>query len=518
MDIATVSKPSNWPQNNREINLENIYNCFQLFLKEPNYKNKELLFSLLNVTDINSINEMGLVHICDYEIALINELYLLATMHNCVSLKSYLYGHIARYTQLHKMLYNMNAFIGSDVGVEIKEYFWLTIQLKLFYACYADFNRRKDRNFADSIIDTIKDVFYKTSDNKIKADICYGYNMLLYDLSFVDSNVLCPYLKFDRLELKRLFELSADLNKSLHNNITERPLKGIIKLSLRQWVLKSRNNYDMAFLYKSISVKNALKAFQNHQVWMSKTQKLNDKREQKTVRELFNKKTWLSYDWAKKVNIDELNDCYVCSFTKIMPDEKMRKKYGDTTLGYKTDRIADIISPIVLRNKIPMFDSVACYDVLYDKEKFKEEINFLCQVINLYDLNDEQKSSFFNEIMQYWYFSIKDKKWESEQERRYQLFIFDYKEYIDLDIENDFLKIKSSLYLYPDFILTDNGAIKSRIKFNLESKRNALASRKYAYCETCCQADFTEGCKSSISYKKCPICGSEKITIRKSAD
>lgn len=511
MDIETVSKPSNWPQNNRESNLENIYNFFQVFLKEPNYKNKELLFALLNVTDINSINELGAVHICDYETALINELYLQATVHNCVSLKAYLYGHIARYTRLHKMLCNMNVFTGTNVGFEIKEYLGLTIQLKLFYACYADFNSRKDRCFSDSIIDTVKTIFYNTSDRQTKDEICYGYNMLIYDLSFVDSTVLCPYLKFDRLELTRLFELSAYLNKSLNNDINQRPLKGIIKLSLRQWVLKSRNNYEITLLYKSISAKNALKAFHNHQVWMSQTQKLNDKREQKAVKELFSKKAWLNYNWAKKVNIRELDDCFVCSFTKIQPDEKMQKKYGSTILGYKTDRIADVLAPIVVKNKIPMFDSVACYDILYDKEKFKNEINFLCQLIDLYDLNDSQKLSFFDEILEYWYLSFKDKKWESEQERRYQLFIFDYKEYADLVIENDFLKIKSSLYLYPDFILTDNEAIRSKIKLYLANKRKAIALREYVYCEDCCQVDFTAGCYSSTFYKKCPVCGSNRL-------
>ncbi len=506
MDITTVSKPSNWPQNNRESNLESIYNCFHAFLNDPNYKNKELLFALLNVTDINSINELGLVHICDYEIALINELYLQATVHNCVSLKAYLYGHIARYTRLHKMFYNMNIFTGAYVDFEIKEYLGLTVQLKLFYACYADFNSRKDRCFADSIIDTVKTIFCNTSDSQIKDEICYGYNMLIYDLSFVDSIVLCPYLKFDRPELKRLFELSAYLNKALHNDISQRPLKGIIKLSLKQWVLKSRNNYDMGLLYKSISVQNSLKAFHNHQVWMSKTQKLNDKREQKAVKELFSKKNWLNYSWAKKVSIRELNNCFVCSFTKIKPDKKMKNKYGGITYGYKTDRIADILAPIVIKNTIPMFDLVACYDILYDKEEFKDEINFLCQLIDLYDLNDTQKLSFFDKIMEYWYFSFKDKKWESEQERRYQLFIFDHTEYADLVIENDFLKIKSSLYLYPDFILTDNDMIKSRIKFNLDTKRKATALREYVYCENCCQSNFAES-----FYKKCPICGSNKL-------
>lgn len=517
MDIEKVGKPNNWPQNNREMNLENIYTFFQKFIKSPNYENKELLFALLDTTDINSINEMGVVHICDYEIALINQLYMLATLHNCVALKSYLYGHIARYTQMHKMLYNMNSFMGTDIDFEIKEYFGLTIQLKLFYVCYADFNRRKDRCFADSIVDTVKIAFNNTLDTKTKEEICYGYNMLIYDLSFVDSTVLCPYLKFDRLELKRLFELSAYLNKTLKHDISQRPLKGIIKLSLRQWILKSRNNYEMTLLYKAISINNSLKSFQNHQVWMSKTQKLNDKREQKAVRELFSKKAWIKYDWAKKVNIRELNDCFVCSFTKNKPDEKMKKKYGSNTFGYKTDRIADILSPITIKNNIPIFDLVACFDILYSEKVFKDEVNFLCEIINLYDLDDTQKANFFDELMEYWYFSYKDKKWKDEQERRYQLFVFDYKDYVDLTIEDNFLKIKSSLYLYPDFVLTDNEVIKTKINIHLKEKLQAVASRDYIFCENCGQSDFTEGCMRSNSYKKCSICGSTKLSVKKPA-
>lgn len=510
MEMSLVEKPVDWPQNNRERNLENIYSSFQVFLKEPSYKNKELLFALLNVTDINSINEMGIVHICDYEIALINELYFLATVHNCVSLKAYLYGHIARYTRLHKMLYNMNILTGADNSFEIKEYSYLTVQLKLFYFCYADFNLKKNRTFVDSIIDTTKAVFNNAAELKSKELICYGYNMMVHDLGFADSKVLCPYLKFDRLEIKRIFELSSWLNKSLNHTIVQRPLKGIIKLSLRQWILRSRNNYETTFLYKSISINNLLKSLANHQVWMSETQKLNDKREQKAVKEIFSQKNWMLYNWSKKIDIRELNDSFVCSFTKIKPNEQMKKKYGSNVLGYKTDRIADLLAPIIVKHKIPMFDLVACYDVLYDKEEFKDEINYLCQIIDLYDLDDTQKTSFFDELMEYWYFSFKDKKWESEQERRYQLFVFDHKECADLVIENGFLKIMSSLYLYPDFILTDNETIKSKIKFNLGSKRKAIASREYVYCEDCCQSDFTEGCGASF-YNKCPVCGSDRL-------
>ncbi len=72
----------------------------------------------------------------------------------------------------------------------------------------------------------------------------------------------------------------------------------------------------------------------------------------------------------------------------------MLKKYGGTTFGFKTDRIADILAPIVVLNKTPMFDYVACYDILYSNEEFKNEINYLCEIIDLYNLKDEQKSIF----------------------------------------------------------------------------------------------------------------------------
>ena len=107
MEIFKSTKPADWPCNNREAKLETIYKLVDQFRKEPNYKNKELLFAAIDATDINEINELGRVRLCDYEIALINELSLAALLMNCYSLKVYLYGHIARYARMHKMLLNI---------------------------------------------------------------------------------------------------------------------------------------------------------------------------------------------------------------------------------------------------------------------------------------------------------------------------------------------------------------------------------------------------------------------------
>lgn len=110
----------------------------------------------------------------------------------------------------------------------------------------------------------------------------------------------------------------------------------------------------------------------------------------------------------------------------------MQKKYGSNTFGYKSDRIANLLSPITMyKQKVPMFDQVAFYDVIYSEDEAKKEINYLCKIIEMFSLTDEEKTCFCEEILEYWYLSFKDKKWEYESERRYQLFVFDYKDYID---------------------------------------------------------------------------------------
>lgn len=519
MEYLTVEKPSDWGKNNREINLDIIYDQVQKFMDNPTYVNKELLFSALNATDMNEINELGEVHICDYEIALMNALYEAAICLNCSSLKSYLYGHISRYTRLHRMFRNMtNAILGESEPFVINEYLGLVAPLKLFYVCYADYDSRKSRPFADSIVDTVKSIFNGVQDLEMQQDYLVAYNLMLQDLGYTNSNQVFSFACFNRNELKKLFELSAFLNKKLGEKVTKRPLKGVIKLSLSQWILKSRNDYDTDRLYKAISVANSMKALSNHEVWMSKTTKLNDKREQKVIKGLFSNKTWLKYDWAKKVNIRELKSSFVCSFSKDLPSEKMQKRYGGVIFGYKSDRIIDILTPVemltVKGQNIPRFAQVAFYDIIYDETTAREELNYICELIDAYDMTTNEKTAFLDELLEYWYLSFKDSKWSDEKERRYQLFVFE-DEYYDLLIENDFLKIKSTLYLYPDFIISNNDTIRNKGKYRRLEKLSATASKNYIFCENCFQADFSAGNYDSLSYKNCPICGSSQLTHKK---
>ena len=49
-------------------------------------------------------------------------------------------------------------------------------------------------------------------------------------------------------------------------------------------------------------------------------------------------------------------------------------------------------------------------------------MEYLFDVINMFDMNDAEKKQFLQEILQYWILSVKDYKWHEEKERRYVLF------------------------------------------------------------------------------------------------
>lgn len=109
---------------------------------------------------------------------------------------------------------------------------------------------------------------------------------------------------------------------------------------------------------------------------------------------MFAQKSWLKYDWARKIKIDELKNSFVCSFSTVAPADKMKKKYGSVILGYKSDRIASLLAPTLKLRTRPFFNQVSWYNVVYSRDVAKNEINFLCEIINEFDLSDEEKASF----------------------------------------------------------------------------------------------------------------------------
>lgn len=194
-------------------------------------------------------------------------------------------------------------------------------------------------------------------------------------------------------------------------------------------------------------------------------------------------------------------------------------------MGYKNDRIVDLIGPIGLYTltkradadvdlpdtiKRPYISQVITFDVLYDIEEAKDELQYLFRVIDMFDLSDNDKKMFLQEILQYWILSVKDSKWKTERERRYVIFLYDDYEYVETELDDIFLKVKTSLFITPDFIIGNNPS-RGEIMRQLESKRKALFSKEYLFCESCLMQDHDVAIYKKP--EKCPICGSKNVRI-----
>lgn len=150
--------------------------------------------------------------------------------------------------------------------------------------------------------------------------------------------------------------------------------------------------------------------------------------------------------------------------------------------------------------------------MIYDREEAKTEIEFLCSIIDCFDMEDNDKKSFLEEILQYWILSVKDPKWSHERERRYVLFLYDNYEYIEIDTnDSNFLKMKTSLFIEPDFVLGKN-PVKAYIRDLVDEKRLSISTKQYMFCRECLNRDF-DIVAGINNVDVCPLCGSKNITI-----
>jgi hypothetical protein len=144
----------------------------------------------------------------------------------------------------------------------------------------------------------------------------------------------------------------------------------------------------------------------------------------------------------------------------------------------------------------------------------KDEINYLCSIIDLFNVDEGVKKEFLNIIIQYWPYSVKDKRWEYEKERRYEIILFDDYEYLDQKIEDGFLKQKTTLLKYPDLALK-NHMYHSVIKYNRMEKLNSLAVKDYVFCRSCLNSDFDSVMGYEEGKNNCIVCGSSKLILQK---
>ena len=83
--------------------------------------------------------------------------------------------------------------------------------------------------------------------------------------------------------------------------------------------------------------------------------------------------------------------------------------------------------------------------------------------------------------------------------------------YISHKNDNNYLKMKTSLFIEPDFVLGKN-PVKSYIRLLVDEKRYSISTKQYMFCGECLNRDF-DVVTGITPVDTCPLCGSKNIWI-----
>lgn len=412
-----AKKPEKWPANAREQILDTLCKCVEKFEKNPSYETREILLSLTCEHDLNLNDNLGVVRVTEYEVEILNFLYLMGTVYQISSLKTYIYNIIMQVTRLQKITSWLKPVInyeGKDTYRIIPYEQGLMFPLRSYHIVYQKFIIEKDKSFAEQLIETVEETL-KSCQTEGEVDVLtHSYTSMLLDISNMHGSKREKLWEFTREELYKLLAIEAKLLRMNKQAANIRPVKGVLMIMISNFILKSRNGYNNDYICKYLPIEVAKSSISNHQIWMKKTELLNDEREQKVIPELFEDRSWIHYDWIKDIDFSETRNYYVSCFSKAINSSHMQDGYGECLYGYKNDRIVDLIGPIGLYRftkksdddadlsdtmRRPYIAQVITFDVLYDIEEAKTELQYLFSVIDMFDLSDNNKRIFLQEIL-----------------------------------------------------------------------------------------------------------------------
>ena len=428
-------KPKDWPINDRERFLDEIVRLLRSYNAHPSYITKDALVDLSCNYDYRQKPILGMCRVTDYEVMLINSIYMEASHYFFWFLKSRLYEIVADVALTEKFRYMGEAMIqGSKTKrfEPIGAYRRLVKQLWLFYFAYQEYIFCKGGRLSKYLIRNVRYLYECDSLKERMREIAITFSLMLTDISFMRGTPNEREIQFDRKELASLFSEESKLIALSGLSPVVSPLLGILNVQISNYILRSRNGYHDGVSYKCIHTTDAKKSWGNGQLWIRKTELLNDGRESACLRELLGELSKMDYVWLKKIALKPTRRYWVSSFTKRLPSEEFKNGYGHAVYGFKGDRAAELIAPLMKRHWVRsdgndsyddyVLSQVVCMDVIYDKVKAKSELKFLCSIVDQFKMSVAEKQTFLEEILQYWMLSVKDPKWKEENERRYVLF------------------------------------------------------------------------------------------------
>lgn len=74
-------------------------------------------------------------------------------------------------------------------------------------------------------------------------------------------------------------------------------------------------------------------------------------------------------------------------------------------------------------------------------------------IIDGFNVNDDEKIEFLEVIFFYWKYLFKDFRWKEENERRYEILFFEFYNYFEILVVDNFFKIKIILFNYFDIVI-----------------------------------------------------------------
>ena len=516
-----LEKPKDWPVNERERFFDEVIRLLCAYIAHPSYKAKDALVNLACNYDYYQKPMLGFHRVTDYEVMLVNRIYLQASHYFLGFLKSRLYEIVADVALTEKnvqMGWSMISGQGPRRFEHIKVYTRLVKPLQLFYFGYQEYICCKGGPLSKYLISNVRNLYECDSLKEHMLAIAMCFSMMLFDLSIMRGTPNEREIHFNRKELAALFAEESKLIALSGLSPADRPFRGVLNIQISNFILLSRDGYHDGMSYKCIHTDDAKKSWENGQLWMRRTELLNDDREGTCLRELVDELPKMGYAWLKRFDLKPTRRYWVSSFTKNLPTATFTKDYGHAVYGFKGDRPAELIAPLMKRHWVRSdgndsyddyaLSQVVCMDVLYDKAKARSELRFLCSVVDRFKMSVKEKQSFLEEIMQYWMLSVKDRKWKDENERRYVLFDHFGDEYLDVESDEKFLKLKTDLLRAPDFIVLPH-PLKAKL-FRYIGDKIAKELGQCMYCEDCLNRDYYVA-TSEQEDCKCSICGSRRL-------
>lgn len=515
-------KPKDWPANDRERFLDVVVRLLKDFVSHPSYKTKDAIVAISCNYDYHQKLMLGMCRVTDYEVMLVNSIYKAAHHYFLFFLQARLYEIVADVAWAENCAWKCSAMLPGRAPMifrPIEAYTKLEKPLRLFYFAYQEYVCCKGGNLASYLIKGVRYLYECKLSRERMVEIAMAFSMMLMDLSIMRGSPNEREIHFTRKELSALFLEEANLITRSGCAPENSPFRGVLMVQISSFLLRSRTGYHDGVSYKCIHTEDARKSWQNGQLWMKRIKLLNDDREGACLRELISELPKLGCAWLRSFSFKPTRRYWVSSFTKVCPEEGFKKKYGHAVYGYKGDRAAEFIAPLMKRHWVRSdgcasyddyaLSQVVCLDVLYDKRKAKSELKFLCSIIDNFKMSAAKKRAFLKDILQYWMLSVKDPKWKNEKERRYILFDHFGDEYLDVEVGKKFFKVRTDLLKSPDFIIPPH-PLKAEFNRYIGNIMGETVFAPCLYCENCLNRDYDTGMFGSEN-PRCSICGSGRL-------